>query len=315
MDTSEVELRRVLQKVALLLLCIASTVSCASAQDGASYNPQAKAYRAPLLSLAGSTDTPERMAALAPLWQGDIEKALPLLKRLAEDGDVGSALLLAGLYRRKGKLPIPVDPMQSLHLYRIASVAGSGEASERIAEMLEAKELPVQVGDAAVWRALAVKQGWREQRLATYCFGWTHGPEPLHCDANPPAITGNITPEVAERCPTENEMTLLRNEGVTGRISMNGSVIRHDPGPQARAILILDHAVPREADLLEPDATSLIYIQTPQDRWHMIPQTAPLLDRFLILTPEAAGRGQMSLGAQAVDGSVSGGACSSFAPL
>ncbi len=296
------------------LLLAYAALACA-AQDGASYDPHAKEYRAPVLSLAGTPDTPEITAALMPLWQGNVDKALPELRRLAEGGDVGSALLLGLIYRQQSKLPVPKDPLEALRFYRIASSRGSGEASERIAEMAENNEIPAQPdGDAATWRALAVKQGWVEEKLAVICFDWIHGPEPLHCEKRPglPPLAVSALRGGLEQCPNEAEMALLLQQGLTGSISENGGALRNQNGPWARAILIVDHSVPSEQDLREPYAASVIYIQTPADRWRMLPPTAPLLDRFLILTPDAAGAGSMSMMAQFPDGSSSGGACSGF---
>jgi hypothetical protein len=253
------------------------------------------------------------MAALAPLWRGDVDQGLAAVKRCAENGDVPCALLLGSLYRHQSNLPVPPDPVQAQSFYRIPSAAGSGEGSERIAEMIEAKELSTPMeGGADFWRTLAAKQGWKEQRLAIYCLGWTHGPEPLHCDSG--ASAGNKASILEDRCPTDDEMTLLRSQGLTGRIRFKAAFNRSETGPRARAILLLDHAVPSEEDLLEPDATSVIYIQTPQDHWRMIPSSTSLLNRFLILTPATGGMGQTNLAAQTVDGSQSGGTCGAFAP-
>lgn len=298
--------------LAFFISVLALGTSTLRAQDGAGYNPDAKTYRAPALSLAGSTDTPERLAALGPLWQGKFEESVAALKRLADGGDVISALFLAALYRKQSKLPIEADPALALHYYRIASSAGSGEASEHIAEMTEEHEIPAQAeGGADYWRSLAVKQGWNEQRLEVACFNWTHEPKPIHCEIR--HMPGrNMPTEYQQQCPTESEMKSLVKAGLTGTIRMDGGDWGVGPGPGARAILVLDHTVPGETDLMVPDATSVIYIQTPQDRWRMIPASARLLNRFIILKPESAGVGYMGVAVQAVDGSQSGGACGEF---
>ncbi len=97
-------------------------------------------------------------------------------------------------------------------------------------------------------------------------------------------------------------MALLRQEGLTG--SLRGGVGRRfREGPKARVIMIMDHDVPSEEDLKQPYATSVIYIQTPQDHWRMLPADAPLLDRFLVLAPDSGGPGRMGMQAQDVDGS------------
>ena len=286
------------------------------AQDGASYDAAAKAYKAPAASLAGATDTPERMAALAPLWQGNVDEALPRLKQLAEGGDIAIAIFLGRIYQTQSRLPVAADPAAALHFYTIASEKGSGEASELIAEMVEQQQISETVakGNAEFWRNKARQQGWKQQRLSTYCFDWTHGPEPLHCEKLPISVgSANMPPENQPQCPTDTEMESLRTLGMTGMIRQNGGITNLVPGPYARALLILDRAVSSEADLKEPDAASVIYIQTPQDRWRMIPRDTPLLDRFLILTSDADNMGRVMMRAQAVGGSSTGGACSRFA--
>jgi hypothetical protein len=303
----------------LSLACIImmSTITvCAATQDGASYDARAKSYRAPEASLAGAADTPERMAAIAPLWQGKIDEALPKLRQLAENGDIPTELFLGKLYQTQSKLPIPADPRTALHFYTVASQNGSGEASELIAEMVEQNQISETLsnGNADFWRTKARRQGWKQQRLSAYCFDWIHGAEPLHCEKlpNPPASM-KMPPEVEPQCPTEDEMASLRRQGMTGMIRQNGGALRLDAGPRARALLILDHPVSSEADLKEPDSASVVYIQNSENRWRMLPPDAPLLDRFLILTPNRPDyMERMTLSSQAVDGSLSGGACSRF---
>ena len=287
-----------------------------TAQDGASFDPAAREYKAPAASLAGTVDTPERMAALAPLSQGNVDEALPKLKQLAESGDVSIAIFLGRLYQNQSRLPVAADPATALHFFTLASQRGSGEASELIAEMVELKQISEDLakGDAGFWRIKARQQGWRQERLSAYCFDWTHGPEPLHCEKLPSSAGPvNMPLEIEPQCPTDTEMESLRALGMTGMIRQNGGTTNLVPGPRARAVLILDHPVPREADMEEPDGASVIYIQTPQDRWRVIPPDAPLLDRFLILTPNRPDMMErMMLMSQAVDGSSSGGACSEF---
>ena len=93
---------------------------------------------------------------------------------------------------------------------------------------------------------------------------------------------------------------------------MDGGITRASSGPQAKAILIMDHAVDLEEDLLQPDAGTVIYVQTPENRWKMFPRDAPLLDRYLILAKDTGENGRMSVAAQAVDASKSGSTCGQF---
>lgn len=85
---------KLFRRVLISLCFVLGTAS--RAQDGASYNPKAKEYHAPANSLAGAADTPDRMRAMEPLFQANMDEAVPALKQLANSGDIPSALLLAG---------------------------------------------------------------------------------------------------------------------------------------------------------------------------------------------------------------------------
>ncbi len=290
------------------LACLLATLSTEPihAQDGASYTPAAKAYRAAQPSLAGSPDTPERSAALAPLWQGHAEEALPKLKALADAGDVPSALLLANFYRRQSRLPVKADPALAVHYLSLASAAHCGEASELMAEMIEKHEVEASAagGDASFWRDKAREQGWKQQQLKVAAYDWIHGPEVLHCQVFVPS----------EGCPTDAQLENLQAQGITGLLRFHASWTSSQSGPEAGAMLILDHNAPTEQDLLEPDSASVIYLQTPANTWRMFPADAPLLDRYLVLKPNEGGRGTMLLEVQNVDGSGGGGSVGRDSP-
>ena len=283
------------------------TMQIAQAQNGAGYDPAAAQYRAPELSLAGGKNSVELDAAVGLLWNGHAEAAVSDLEKLATQGDVKAALFLGGVYRQRSKLPIEPDPSKALHFYELASQQGSGEASERIAEMLEHHEVATSGGqDAEHWRALAVRQGWVQQQLAVFCLHWIHGPEQLHCESY-----GRLAddPLVANGCPSDTEMAGLRHQGLTGTLRQaSGSALRSD-GPSAKVILIVDRPVATEQDLKQPFAASVIYLQAPNERWQMLPADARLLDRYIILKPSKGVRTKTSVMAQTPDGSQSGGSC------
>ncbi len=294
------------------LLLVALFACCAveaRTQDGASYDPHAKK---PPITDQDRPESPQMMSALSFLWHGEVDKAIPALTALSEGGNIEATLMLGNLYVGKSRLPVAANPAESLRFFRMASTRGSGEASEQIAEMIEHHEVLSQTeGDASTWRALAVKQGWIQQELTTHVFTWTHGSEPLHCDAHP------VPPEVVEKiykghppeeCPLDSEIATLRSKGLTGSLRSDGGGTRYREGPKARAILIMDHSVPSEEDLRQPYATSVIYIQTLQDRWRMLPTNTPLLERYMVLEPNAGGPGRSGMATQDVDGSSTGGA-------
>ena len=282
------------------------------AQDGASSNTKAKEYRAPANSLSGAPENPARTSAIGLLLSGEVDRAIAALTGLAEGGDAPSALFLAGFYREKSWISFPVDPVKALHLYALASREGSGEGSERVAEMVERQEVAAPAeGGAEYWRALARRQGWQQQRLATFCFDWAHGPEELHCNAVSLPGMKQLLPE----CPDEEAMRRLRAGGVTGAIRLSTGQRPDAPGSQATTIVLVDHVVPDEVDLQEPDAGTVIYVQRTNDLWRMLPAEAPLLPRYLILAPKTYDARRMSLMSQAVDGAQQGSDCGSFVPM
>ncbi len=148
----------------------------ALAQDGAAYNLAAKQYQPPPLSLFGGHDNPESLAAVGPLLHGANEQTLKQIKQLAESGNVYAQLLAGEAYRGKTDFRVK-DISTALHLYQLAAARGSGEASERIAEMLDKQEITAAVagGNAYHWRSLARQQGWIEQRLTVFCYDWITG--------------------------------------------------------------------------------------------------------------------------------------------
>jgi hypothetical protein len=283
-------------------------ISVVRAQDGAGYNPAAAQYHAPELSLAGGKDSAEVDAAIGLLFSGQIAASVSKLEKLATQGDVKAALFLGGIYRKKSKLPIEPDSQRAFHFYELASTRGSGEASERIAEMVEHAEVPPSGGqDAASWRALAVRQGWVQQEMVVFCMDWIHGPELLHCEI--PGLHMDTDPLVANGCPSAADMARLRDQGLTGTLRQDGGNAQRSDGPSAKAILIMDKSVVSEQDLKQPYATSVVYLQTTEERWQMLPAKAPLLDRYIVLKPDAGGPGTALMQAQNADGSASGGAC------
>ena len=249
-----------LLQINALALALMLTMDAAQAQNGAGYDPAATQFRAPELSLAGGKASAELDAAMGLLWNGETDAAVGDLEKLATHGDVKAALFLGSVYRKKSKLPIEPDPSKALHFYQLASKQGSGEASERIAEMLEHREIRTSDGqDTAHWRALAVEQGWIQQQLAVFCFQWIHGPEQLHC-----VSFGQMSNKdsLGNGCPSGAEMDRLRLQGITGTLRQTGASELRSDGPSAKVILIKDRPVAGEQDLKQPFAASVIYLQT-----------------------------------------------------
>lgn len=290
-----------------IIVCGLFTAAISShAQDGAGYDPAAAKYRAPGLSMAGGADSPELDAAIGSIWNGHSQQALSALQDLAGRGDTKAALFLGAIYRQQTKLAVKPDPERALYFYKLASGEGSGEASERIAEMLEHHEISAPGNmDAAGWRRLAVHQGWIEEKLSVVCFDWIHGPERLHCVPLGGGLTAD--PFLTNGCLSPAALDQLSAQGVAGTLRHRGDNSLLRDGPAATAILIMDREVASEQDLKEPYGTSVIYIQTAVSGWRMLPQTAPLLARYIVLKPGAAGHTLML--AQTPEGAGFGGAC------
>ena len=258
--------------------------------------------------MAGSGDSPALDAAIGLIWAGHTEKAVSTLDDLAYQGDAKAALFLGAAYRTQTKLAVKQNPQRALYFYKLASDEGSGEASERVAEMLEHHEISA-VGDmdATAWRKLAVQRGWVEENLSVVCLDWIHGPERLHCETPAGGLTADRF--LTDGCLSPEALDQLSALGLTGSLRHQGENSLLRDGPAATAILIMDREVTGEQDLKEPYGTSVIYIQTGVSGWRMLPRTAPLLDRYIVLKPDAAGPGHTLMLAQTPEAASFGGAC------
>jgi hypothetical protein len=276
-------------------------------QDGAGYDPAAAKYHPPELSLNGGAASPQLESAVVMLFTGDPSAAVSRIDTMAKNGDVKAAIFLGNLFRA-GSAQVKANPNRARDYYMLASNAGSGEASEHIASMLEHHEIPAAGGESSeMWRAQAVRQGWVQQELSVYCLQWIHGPEPLRCTQAQPSDTKVIASE--DGCPSSSEMNTLRTQGMTGTLSLRLSHTQHGDGPLAKAFLIMDRPVNGEQDLKEPYATTVVYVQKDDRHWQMLPAGATLLHRYVIIKPDDNLAHVLEIMAQYPDGSSSGGSC------
>ena len=290
----------------LIAIVLVFSARSAEPQDGAGYDPAAARYRPPEQSLSGGADSPQLNAAVISVLAGDPTEGIRTLDKFAHHGDVKAAIFLGNLFRA-GKPPIPADKVKAAEYFKLASDAGSGEASEHIASMLEHHEIP-SVGNRSSeeWRKLAVQQGWVQQELHVVCLEWVHGPEQLEC-GTPQSASHSV--ESGSGCPSQAELSLLRAQGMTGTLHQTALHVQKSDGPAASATLIMDRQVIGEQDLKQPYAASVFYVLRSDQHWQMTPTDIPLINRYIIIKADLGGPGISGVMAQNPDGSSSGGAC------
>jgi hypothetical protein len=87
----------------------------------------------------------------------------------------------------------------------------------------------------------------------------------------------------------------IKNTGLTGVLSVFAANGRYGSGKKkGRVILIMQKPVNEAIELREPDATSIVYVQS-GDQWQMFPSDAPTLKRTIRLEPEANDHNQTSV--------------------
>lgn len=82
-----------------------------------------------------------------------------------------------------------------------------------------------------------------------------------------------------------SELQLLDSAGVTGLLEEAGAS-RTGSGPRARAILVVQDPLTEAVRLLQPDATTIVYVQDGLN-WTRFPKDAPTLSRFIEISPLA----------------------------
>ncbi len=245
----------------------------------------------------------ELVDAMRRLGGGDASAGIAALQRLGESGNVQAQLILGGLYQHPRPTTKDVIPEpnfgEAMKWFLRASLQGSGQASAAIAEMYESGSgIPASPEKASAWWATAAKQGWDQQQLEVQCVVRKPNDSPLACDSQISGVP----------CLTEEDLSALRDAGLTGTLIPNGVSSRTRPGPRARAVIILDHPIMGEVTLKQPRHTNVIYIQG-KTGWQMIPQDAPLLDREIALQPQSDMPQNTMVFVKDVDGSRTGASC------
>lgn len=237
------------------------------------------------------------------LWSGKIDQGMSALRSLAKKGNVKAQLLLGRAYSHENSTVKHVDYSEAMKWFKRASGQGSGEGRAAIAELYE-QGLGVTKSpeEAKAWWELAAKQGYDQQELDVRCFTRTPDAGSLTCE---PLSDGS-------GCPTGADLETLRASGVTGRFRpTGGGGGRFRLGPKARALIVMDHRITSEERLKQPRHTNIIYVQH-ENGWVLLPTSAPLLDRPIVLSPQPDAPQFTMAGVQDVDGSISAGGCAAW---
>jgi hypothetical protein len=81
---------------------------------------------------------------------------------------------------------------------------------------------------------------------------------------------------------TTADLEQFRKLKLNGTIENAGRLVSGTAGAESHALIVLDHPVLSRAELPEPDAVTVVYIQR-QDGWQKYPATAPTLKRTISL--------------------------------
>lgn len=332
---------RILTSTILVLLLSSSLLAQTAGPASAPLVPQRPAYKPPPLSDFSALANPAIITAFKLLEAADLPAFFAELHRLAEAGNPSAQLLygmqlvpletfapLTPAQLRSGDLtpvivpatpdtrpgrPAPSFP-EALHWLRLASAAGSGQASEVVAQLITrslGSGLPstLTLKDAIRYRALALHQGYDLEAADLRCLRLFHSDAPLTCEASG-----------ASSCPDEAILELLRHVGLRGVLSPGGSTnasytsaTMHPGGAPAHAVVILDSPITAEVHLPLPRHTTAIYLQEP-DGFHTLTPDAPVLDRDLILRPELDPSHSLLGSIEDINGGRGGSTCLSFQP-
>src|SRR2546430_3356943 len=123
------------------------------------YREPLKQGMANLLSPLGLADSPRNVeAGYAAFEKGNYEKALEIVRPLAENGDVRAQSLLARMYYR-GRA-VRQDHVQALEWFRLAADNGDAVAQFNLGVMYsEGQSVPQDNAEAEKWYRLAADQG------------------------------------------------------------------------------------------------------------------------------------------------------------
>ena len=132
-----------------------------------------------------------------------------------------------------------------------------------------------------------------DQHLEVVFVRWRQGPEPL-------SVEGSRATQL-----TAEERAQLDAAGLTGRLTVGGGGT-FGRGRHSRAVIVMHSQVDSPVDLLQPDATKVIYIQDGKG-WRMHPPDAPTLERTIRLQVATHTTAHTLYAVELVNGARSGG--------
>ena len=329
----------------LLIICFLVSTFPLSGQMQAPLVPNRPPYTAPPLSDFSVLADPGVITAFHLLEASDMPGFQAELRRQALAGNPAAQLLYGMQFVpleafapptpeqvRSGHLtptiiPLTPDPrpgrpepsfIDALHWLRLASAAGSGEASEVVAQLITrilGAGIPsaLTLDDAIRYRTLAVHQGYDLEAADFRCFRLLPGNKPVTCTSGGPASDTSAAP-----CPDPSTLTTLRQAGLRGRLLPGSTVAAsytsatmHPGGAPAHALVILDHPITAEQHLPLPRHATAIYLQRP-DGFHVLAPDAPVLSRDIILRPELDAGHSVLGSVEDMNGGRGGSTCLSF---
>jgi hypothetical protein len=207
------------------------------------------------------------------------------LKLAAENGDVVAMFYLGRAYEEMEG--IPHDYGASMKWYRAAAERRSGPAAwsaGRLYEMGHGTATDFAEAQRSYRRAL--KLGFRRTALTHVYVRWLPGSQSLSLAPQPPG-------SLHTNEPTAEEMRLLWDAGLTGRLELQGGRSGQF-GLPARVLVVMQKQVDKEVELEASEEGTVIYLQR-DDHWEKLPPGAKTVKRKLRVGPQLPERPDITL--------------------
>jgi hypothetical protein len=310
--------------------------------------PSSGGYTPPALSLFQlmQSDRVLQETLLSFARTGNSKSSQNAIMAAAQTGDVGAQLLLGEQYIpeqcafepdhdvpycgktgnepprvlfRRNPLGLEASYEDAARWLEKASAQGSGEASEVLAQLITRMQsnghgTSYTAEDSARLHALARSQGFDVEPISATCYKLTPVGSGLSVEPLPNVISG----ESSRKPFTDEELAKLAEIGVSGSLHFAGAarsadsvLLMRPEGPVAHVRIILDHNPGHEVLLPLPAHRDVIYVQQ-GDTFVALPSQGPNLPRHVSLEPSDTPGSQILAMIQAIDGSHSGGFCTSF---
>jgi hypothetical protein len=220
---------------------------------------------------------------------------------------------------RTNPLGVSASYEQAVQWLEKASVQGSGEASEVLAQLItrmlaNGHATHYTAVDSARLHALARSQGFDVEPLSVTCFK-------LVPDGNGVTLgylPGNIPGGPPREPFTQDELAALGQAGFSGSLSWEGStgsgdsvLLTRPEGPVVHIRIILDHNPGSEILLPMPAHHDVIYVQR-GDGFMAFSETGKILSRFVSIEPLNEPAPQVVVYVQSISGGHFGSSCGRF---